>query len=175
MNEGVEAALEADPASFFRRLYPSLYRWVAKALGAGHADVEDLVQETLLHAWAGRATFRGEAAPLSWVVAIARNKVRDRLRRREASGLREALDRLEDRPIPDALAASDEARRRVRRALEAMPADQARLLRWRYLEGDSVRALAERLGESEKAAESRLHRAREAFREHLSREENDDA
>jgi len=175
MNEGVEAALETDPANFFRRLYPSLYRWVAKALGAAHADVEDLVQETLLQAWVGRATFRGEAAPLSWVVAIARNKVRDRLRRREATGLREALDRLEDRPIPDALAASDEARGRVRRALEAMPAEQARLLRWRYLEGLPVRSMAERLGESEKAAESRLHRAREAFRERLSREENDDA
>lgn len=175
MIEGVGVALEADPASFFRRLYASVYRWVAKASGAAHADVEDLVQETLLQAWAGRDRFRGEAAPLSWVVAIARNKVRDRFKRRTAVDLHEALDRLEDRPIPDALAASDEARRLVRRALEALPAEYARLLRWRYLEGASVRSMAERLGESEKAAESRLHRAREAFREILGREEDDDA
>jgi len=162
-------AIEADPAAFFRELYAPLYRWVAKASGAAAADVEDLVQETLLQAWRGRERFRGEASPLSWVTAIARNKIRDRWRLRRPAP---PLDL--DLPLLAGVEENDDVRRRVRRALDALPPEVARLLRWRYLDGLPVRAIAERLDESEKAAESRLHRAREALRASLRRDFDDE-
>jgi len=38
------------------------------------------------------------------------------------------------------------------------------VLEWKYIDGCPVKAIAERLGVSDKAAESLLTRAREAFR-----------
>jgi RNA polymerase sigma-70 factor (ECF subfamily) len=56
----------------------------------------------------------------------------------------------------------------VRRALEDLDPDQREALIRRYYDGLSVKELALRLDESEKAVESRLHRAREALREKLN-------
>ena len=45
-----------------------------------------------------------------------------------------------------------------------MPDHYAQVLEWKYIDGYPVKAIAERLGVSDKAAESLLTRAREAFR-----------
>ena len=171
MIEGAVVALESDPALFFRGLYPALFAWVARVSGAAQADVEDLVQETLLQAWASRDRYRGDASPETWVTAIARNKIRDRWRARPPAL---ALPDLETALAPG-VEDSEDVRGRVRRALADLPPEYARMLHWRYLDGLPVRAIAERLGEGEKAAESRLHRAREAFRDLLKRKDDVDA
>ncbi|MGH7361770.1 MAG: RNA polymerase sigma factor, partial [Candidatus Methylomirabilales bacterium] len=82
----METRLDLDPSAFFDEFYPQVFRFVAAATGAAAADVEDLVQETLLHAWRNRAQFRGDASPLTWVLAIARNRARARLRALETRG-----------------------------------------------------------------------------------------
>jgi len=43
-------------------------------------DAEDAVQETLLAALQGHREFRGDSAELTWLIAILRNKVVDRIR-----------------------------------------------------------------------------------------------
>ncbi|HYE97637.1 MAG TPA: RNA polymerase sigma factor [Planctomycetota bacterium] len=166
--------LQADPAAFFRAHYPPLYAWVARVSGAPTADVEDLVQETLLHAWKNREQFRGSASPLAWISAIARHKIRDRWRARPAVPA-DVLSRLDEVVLPDDVVEAADVRRRVRACLDGLPSEQADLLRARYLEGLSVLQISQRLGEGEKAVESRLHRAREAFRKRLAQGENDDA
>ena len=171
MIEGAVVALESDPALFFRGLYPALFAWVARVSGAAPADVEDLVQETLLQAWAARDRYRGDASPATWVTSIARNKIRDRRRARPPAL---ELSDLETKALAPGVEERDDVRGRVRRALEDLPPDYARMLRWRYLDGLPVRSIAERLGEGEKAAESRLHRAREAFRDLLTRKDESD-
>jgi RNA polymerase sigma-70 factor (ECF subfamily) len=171
MLESVETRPDLDPASFFDEHYPEVFRFVASATGASAADVEDLVQETLLQAWRGRAQFRGEASLLTWVLGIARNLARLRLRTLETRGAHDralrALADLETKAIPPDLLEDAELRRRVRRALDDLDPSQAEALLRRYADGWSVRRIAEESGESEKAVESRLHRAREALREKL--------
>jgi RNA polymerase sigma-70 factor (ECF subfamily) len=165
MLEATIMRLDPDPSSFFDEFHPRVFRFIAGATGASAADVDDLVQETLLHAWKNRAQFRGDASPLTWVLSIARNRIRMRNRSlgRKAE-LEAALRAVEREEIPDALLRSAELARAVRRALDALDPATAALLLRRYFDGRSVRQIAEQLGESEKAVESRLHRAREALR-----------
>jgi RNA polymerase sigma factor (sigma-70 family) len=169
MLESTGMSLDLDPAAFFDEFHPRVFRFVASATGAPAADVDDLVQETLLHAWRNRAQHRGDASLLTWVLSIARNRVRMRLR---SLGRRAVLDRaiaaIDREKIPQDVLRSEEAAGAVRRALDALDPAHADVLLRRYFDGRSVREIAAALGESEKAVESRLHRAREALREKLT-------
>lgn len=163
----VDLRLAADPSSFFDELHPQVFRFIA-ATGAPAADVDDLVQETLLHAWRSRAQYKGEASVSTWVLAIARNRVRMRLRSLESrTAFEKALRALDEEEIPGDVLRDAETAGAVRRALEDLDPDQREALIRRYYDGLSVKELALRLDESEKAVESRLHRAREALREKL--------
>jgi len=42
---------------------------------------EEVLQDTMLAVWHGAATFEGRSRARSWIIAIARRKARDRLRR----------------------------------------------------------------------------------------------
>lgn len=61
---------------------PLIYNVVGHALG-GHADTDDVVQETMLRAVHGLSSLRDPASFRSWLVVIAMNLVRDRHRQRE--------------------------------------------------------------------------------------------
>ena len=61
---------------------PLIYNVVGHALG-GHADTDDVVQETMLRAVHGLTSLRDPASFRSWLVVIAMNLVRDRHRQRE--------------------------------------------------------------------------------------------
>ncbi|MGW6025382.1 sigma-70 family RNA polymerase sigma factor [Streptomyces sp. NPDC055099] len=54
---------------------PLVYNIVGRALD-GHADVDDVVQETMLRALAGLASLRDPASFRSWLVAITMNEIR---------------------------------------------------------------------------------------------------
>ena len=168
MRVTVDARPNLDPAAFFDEAYPRVFRFVASLTGAPAADVDDLVQESLLEAWRGRASFRGDSSLLTWVLGIARRRA---LLRRRSTARRDdvlrALREMDARAIPADLLGDEETARRVRTALDEIEAGYADVLVLRYLEGKPVREIAAALGESEKAVESRLHRAREALRNRL--------
>ncbi|MEU6908458.1 RNA polymerase sigma factor [Streptomyces coeruleorubidus] len=72
---------------------PLVYNIVGRALN-GHADVDDVVQETMLRAVGNLGSLRDPDSFRSWLVAIAMRQIRDRARRRTA-------DRLEEAPAAD--------------------------------------------------------------------------
>jgi RNA polymerase sigma factor (sigma-70 family) len=79
--ETVIAAQRGDRAALDALLaqsLPLLYNIVGRALN-GHADVDDVVQETLLRAVRGLPGLREPAAFRSWLVAVAVRQVRDYL------------------------------------------------------------------------------------------------
>ncbi|MFV2179654.1 sigma-70 family RNA polymerase sigma factor [Actinomadura sp. LOL_016] len=100
----VRAAQEGDPAArdeLVTAHLPLLYNVVGWALD-GHADVDDVVQESLLRALGGLDGLREPASFRSWLVAIAMNQVRSRwaaLRRRPPVDP-DAVARLAE-PAPD--------------------------------------------------------------------------
>ncbi|MFD9700170.1 sigma-70 family RNA polymerase sigma factor [Lentzea sp. NPDC059081] len=61
---------------------PLVYNIVGHALG-GHADTDDVVQETMLRAVHGLSSLRDPAGFRSWLVVIAMNQVRMRHRERQ--------------------------------------------------------------------------------------------
>ncbi|MDX3838480.1 RNA polymerase sigma factor [Streptomyces europaeiscabiei] len=99
---------------------PLVYNIVGRALN-GHADVDDVVQETMLRAVDNLDTLRDPDSFRSWLVAIAMRQIRDRARRRTA-------DRLDD---SDAHAAADFAELTVLRLqLEGQRKEVAEAVRW---------------------------------------------
>lgn len=75
-----------------------------------------------------------------------------------------ALASLESREIPEELLQARETGRQVRAALDRLDPALAQVLMLKYLDERGVAWIAQSLGESEKAIESRLMRAREELR-----------
>jgi len=161
-------AVDADLQSSFRDIYPRIFRFVFSRTGLDPADVDDLVQETLAHGWQRRREFLEQASFETWLLSIARHKIADywrsRRTRSRAADVAVAIDRLAQAPVPEDLLRTAEMRERVDSALRRLDDDYARVLTLRYLDDLPVKAIAERLGETESAIESRLTRARDAFR-----------
>ncbi|MFC9912004.1 sigma-70 family RNA polymerase sigma factor [Streptomyces sp. NPDC127197] len=68
---------------------PLVYNVVGRALN-GHADVDDVVQETMLRAVDNLGSLRDPDSFRSWLVAIAMRQIRDRARRKQPAHLEES-------------------------------------------------------------------------------------
>nr|WP_240351389.1 sigma-70 family RNA polymerase sigma factor [Streptomyces olivoreticuli] len=93
----VEAARAGDPAAqdeLVADCLPLVYNIVGRALD-GHADVDDVVQETMLRVINGLDELRDPARFRSWLVAITTNQIRSHWRARPeapVSGLQEVAE-----------------------------------------------------------------------------------
>ncbi|QWT19087.1 sigma-70 family RNA polymerase sigma factor [Bacillus sp. NP157] len=147
---------------FLEELAGYLRGWLRRRLPRAQADVEDILQETLLAVHNARHTYREDQPLTAWVHAIARYKLMDFFR---AHARREALhDPIDER---DVFVASDvepaDARRDVGRLLEALP-DRHRLpIVFVKLQGLSVAEAALRCGISESAVKVGVHRGLKAL------------
>ncbi|KUN79690.1 RNA polymerase sigma factor [Streptomyces griseoruber] len=100
---------------------PLVYNIVGRALN-GHADVDDVVQETMLRAVGNLGSLRDPDSFRSWLVAIAMRQIRDRARRRTAT-------RLDESTAPEG--AADFAELTVLRLqLEGQRREVAEAVRW---------------------------------------------
>jgi RNA polymerase sigma-70 factor (ECF subfamily) len=157
---------------FFDSHFQRLYRFALAR--AGDEDLaEEIVQAAIMNAIRHLASYRGDSTLFTWLCAICRRE----LGARRVSAARHPLVALEEdvpeiRAKLEAIAAAaghpferQELARLVHVALDALPARYGDVLEWKYLDGLSVAAIAERLDTTPKAAESLLTRARQAFRE----------
>ncbi|MEU4623309.1 sigma-70 family RNA polymerase sigma factor [Actinoplanes sp. NPDC023801] len=150
---------------------PMLYRIVGRALG-GHADVDDVVQETVLRAHRDLPSLRAPASFRSWLVAIAMRQTSSRLRAWQQDRERTAaLDDAADLPDPDAEFAEvtllrlgmSAQRRQVAHAARWLDRDDQELaaLWWQELMGDLGRPeVVAALGIGAAHARVRLQRMR---------------
>ncbi len=74
---------------------PLIYNIVGRGL-SGHADVDDVVQETMLRAVRGLGDLRDPAAFRSWLVAVAIRQMRDHYRARQAVAAGDLSDEVAD-------------------------------------------------------------------------------
>lgn len=142
------------------------------------SEAEDVVQDTLIAAWNGRAGFRGQAALRTWLVGILNHKVVDLIRerqRRPTVSYEDAAGGLGDGDAIDALGAlgactaADAAVTYERRKLcadvldelEAFSPKAAQIFVMRELEGEDTRAICRRLSVSSANCYVLLHRARQ--------------
>jgi RNA polymerase sigma-70 factor (ECF subfamily) len=153
-------------------------------------DAEDLVQETLLRAWRGRAGFEGRSAVRTWLYRIATNACLDFLEskprrlqslespRGEEPNAVEWLQPYPDRLL-DQIASSDSepdalviARETIElaylAAIQYLPPRQRAVLILRDALGWSAKETANLLGDSVASVNSALFRARSLIRDRLS-------
>ena len=158
----------------FDRYFDPVYSYIAYRLAGDHETAQDLTQEVFLAAFQSRGTFRRNSSVLSWLRAIARNKVVDHFRALNRRGSVQWSAPESQTEAPEATTAAGKSERQERAvvvsvAMREISADYARLLEEKYLEGSRVKAIAEDRGITEKAVESALTRARAAFRQAYKR------
>jgi RNA polymerase sigma-70 factor (ECF subfamily) len=161
MLAGDEEAFEM----FGERFFKMLYRFVFARLRDGDLTRE-IVQSATAKALAKLATYRGEAALLTWLCSCCRNEILMHFRQRKTAPVAlELSDEMEpDQGDPETALLKRESAHLVHMALDGLPERYARALEWKYLDCISVNEIAWRLGVGPKAAESLLTRARQAFR-----------
>jgi RNA polymerase sigma-70 factor, ECF subfamily len=147
----------------------AVYRY-ALAICHDPSAAEDALQETFLAAWRGAAGFRGEQGARAWILAIARNAVARRFRRRAGEPhAMEPLDALGrtagwgDETSPESIALARERADLIGAALAALVAEDREVLVLRDLEELSGEEAARILDIGLPALKSRLHRARLRF------------
>jgi RNA polymerase sigma-70 factor (ECF subfamily) len=157
---------------FFDANFPALYRFALPRVGGDGDAAEEVVQLALVRAVRKLASYRGEAALLTWLTTICRREIATYFERRKK--VPPMVDLSEDLPevraALESIGAHDTIRRRevsriVQVVLDRLPNRYGDALEWKYIDGLSVIEIAERLGLAPKAAESVLTRARASFRD----------
>lgn len=165
-----EASLDA--------VHPALVR-AARVLCWADADVEDVVQETLLAAFRGRASFKGDASPFTWCYTIL-TRVASRANRRHARGRSMASTHVDDdgadlaesldAPLPpvDSRLLDDETSRAVVDAVRRLPQRQREVITLHFLQDCSYAEIAAALGISVGTVKATVFAAKQSLREKLS-------
>jgi RNA polymerase sigma-70 factor (ECF subfamily) len=177
----VDRVLAGDDSAFrelFDANFAKLYRFALVRLHGNRDEATDAVQQTFCKAFEHLHSYRGEASLFGWLCQICRNVITDRARRlvRETTHVQLLEDDAAIRGILESVAApsGDEPERQavrgevvrlIQATLDSLPQRYGDVLEWKYVDGLSVKQIAQRLGTAPKAAESMLTRAREAFRE----------
>lgn len=165
----LDAVLAGDERAWrtwYDEVYPGLYRYVSWRCGGRRDRADEVAQETLLTAVRRLRTFdpaRGSFAV--WLRGIAVNLLRNHFRRERRRECR--APRLDEHPMAGPAEEGLEQREqadRVARVLAALPERYEAALRAKYLDGQNVADIAAASGETPKAIESLLTRARQAFR-----------
>ena len=185
MNESDDSAVRAaragDTRAFERlvdrhknRLFAMLVRLTGDAEAA-----EELAHEAFVRAYRGLARFRGEASFGTWLIQIAVNLARDRVRERRRDrtvSLDALLERDEDSPVftdsrpgHDALVAVTERDliRHFESALQELPPAYREAFVMHHIEDMPYAAIAEATGDSVGSLKVRVHRARRLLKEKL--------
>lgn len=160
-------------AEIMRRHREPVYRLIRAYVGDPD-EALDLTQETFVSVHQALRRYDPARPMRTWLSAIAVNKCRDWARKRAvrrffsfAAPIEEAHVVADDRPGTEALAADAQELGRVSAAIAALPAPLKEVLILRTIEGLSQAEAAGVLGVSEKAVETRLHRARAKLAEML--------
>jgi RNA polymerase sigma-70 factor (ECF subfamily) len=142
-------------------------------------DRRDLLQSTLMQIIRRVGSFRGDSSFSTWLFRVTANEALMMMRsqRRHRARMVQGLDLEELGNLPaandaamhggdraDASAFQSERDARVRAALEELPEDYRDVVALHYQADMGLQEIADRLGATESAVRSRLHRARSRLR-----------
>jgi RNA polymerase sigma-70 factor (ECF subfamily) len=166
----------AAMSKLLRTIAPKLVAVVKAILGAGHADVDDAVQQTLIGFVQGLPQFRGDCDPTGYGRVIAvRTAVAIRKRARARDAKTEPgtdADAIPSTASPREDAFATRRKEALRSLLEELPTEQAEAFAMRIVLGCSLEEIARESGAPLNTVRSRLRLAKERLR---SRIESDPA
>lgn len=153
----------------FERHFRALYRFFCNKVG-GAAEVDDLIQETLLAIVESPARFRESSSFRTYLFAIARNRLfmRFRARARDDARFEPAQASVADLVTsPSGVAARNSRDAALLEALRRLPVDMQVALELSYWEELSGAEIAAVIEVPEGTIRSRLRRGRELLRREL--------
>jgi RNA polymerase sigma-70 factor (ECF subfamily) len=181
--ELIRRVREGDKEAFYGlvRPYERAVFFAARSVLNNDADAEEAAQEAVLKAFMHIEKFRGESKFSTWLVQIAINEARMKLRK-EHRALYESLDEstgdekgdywpkdfADWREIPLETLQRKELREALSKALASLEPKYRQVLVLRDIQHFSVAETAEALGLSGEAVRTRLHRARLRMRDALA-------
>jgi len=127
---------------------------------------EDLCQETFIKALRGWEQHDPTASARSWLYRIATNTAYDELRRRRRTPSTSLNDTKEEPLASSSFAPSLDERDTIQDALRQLPARYRMPLLLHIYGGYPLEVIAATLGWKLGTVKSRMHRAREQFRQH---------
>jgi RNA polymerase sigma-70 factor, ECF subfamily len=151
------------------------------ALLDSETEAEDAAQETMIKAFRNMRSFRSESRFSTWLISIALNEARSRLRKLKRTPT-ESLDAQEDsyegdftpamltdwREIPSEALERSELRAALQSAVKELPPIYREVFTLRDLEELNVDETAKVLGVSANVVKVRLHRARMLLQKRLA-------
>lgn len=143
-----------------------LKRYLARRLAT--AEVEEVVQETLISLHKARHTWDGTRPALPWIASIARYRLTDHLRKHYAQSKHSEVD-IDDfhEILPDTSADVTEtaiAYESLSKEIESLPERQRRILHLMHAEGFTAKETGAQLGMKESAVKVAAHRAYKVIR-----------
>lgn len=162
----IAKALAGDRASYELFLF-EVSQWLTpharKMMGS--ADVEDIVQNTLIAIHNSLHTFDLGLKAEPWVYTILKYKVFDARKQKKRSSRFETLEEKHDQ----AAAHSDEPLQseQAEQILKSLPVDQAKALRMTKIDGYSIKETAEALNKTESWVKVNIHRSLQKLKDEL--------
>ncbi|MFK7990854.1 MAG: RNA polymerase sigma factor [Sandaracinaceae bacterium] len=160
---------ERATRELYRAHIAPVHRCVARILGPGDPDIDDVVQQTFLAALAGAPKFDGRAKVSTWLVGIASRRALDaaraRHRRRRWSKVTEWVGLGQPASAPDA---RHEALSEAEAALAALHPDQRTVFVLKEVEGYTFQEISDMTGIGISTLHARLKAARRRIDTHLA-------
>lgn len=158
-------------------LHADSYGWALSCCGWNDAEAEDVVQTTYVKVLSGQARWSGRSTFRTWLFGVVRLTALER-RRREAS-LQRRVDRAEvegaaqpsSSTAPDDHLLAHEQARRLRAALDELPARQREVVHLVFYQGLTVTEAADVMGVSVGSARTHYHRGKQRLKTLLTGED----
>ncbi|MCY3859316.1 MAG: sigma-70 family RNA polymerase sigma factor [Gammaproteobacteria bacterium] len=158
---------------FFDDHYAPIYRYCLRYVSI--PDAEELATDTLCHAIRRIETYRGDASLSTWVTSVARSQVSMHFKKQNRQPPIHSIDANEhlqrqiegmaaDLETPEKAQEQTERQALVHRLLDSLPRDYGDILELKYIDGLSVDEIAHRLATTTTSIQSKLARARDAFK-----------
>jgi RNA polymerase sigma-70 factor, ECF subfamily len=180
LQAGDERALAELASTYGSRIFQLAFRYLKNK-----EDAEEIVQDVLYKVYRNVGTFRGDAALSSWIYRITFNSAMSRLRtaryqrtgdedRQVAASAADDAAKPTSREVADWSSMADEGvlrsqlRRRVFRAILALPAIYRAPVMLRDIQGMSTEEASAMLRVKDQTLKSRLHRGRLILRKQLT-------
>lgn len=174
---GDEDAVE----KLYRTYADAVFAFVYRRIGGRREDSEELTLDTFLSACASAERYQGSAAVMTWLCAIARQKIADFLRRAGAQKRQEGALSAEDIRLlfsgasadwsgdaSESILADIQAKEMAAALLDLLSGDEREAVLLRYYDEFSVREIGNLMGRSDKGVESLLDRAKRKQRQALA-------
>jgi RNA polymerase sigma-70 factor (ECF subfamily) len=195
MAQGPQAQLERDERELIARVlageheafyelvrpYERAIFFAARGVVDNDADAEEVAQETVLKAFTHLKSFRAEAKFSTWLIQIAINEARMKVRKNHAYLYDSLDDTREDeegdyfpkdysdwRPIPSEALATKELREALNKAIAGLAPKYREVLLLRDVQQMNIAETAKALNISEQNVRTRLLRARLMVRDALA-------